>query len=302
MYRMSGDSSNVMSHPIRHAYGPQQLTLDSSIAVEDQCMKDDLYFNLMYKSFDSNAHGITHRINQLANTENANLRPISTELERNDKAWRSSLLDYRQMDSELERIQRDYEAIENNLARFRKADKRCSPEFKLIGTALLTDHSMAREHFDRSEYFPSTSTLPTDLSAWSSHSGTLTEIPSIYQLPSITDLLAARSNHTAVAATVAATPPPPPPPPPSKPERCQRESVKVEQPVQSQKESNEVRGSEPYYKCPVCWNCVRQRKPVSTTCGHVFCGSCIKAALRTTCKCPVCQRLMTTRQIFRIYL
>lgn len=56
------------------------------------------------------------------------------------------------------------------------------------------------------------------------------------------------------------------------------------------------------YKCPVCLKNVRHRKPASTVCGHVFCSSCIKTALRATCKCPVCQRLITTRQIFRIFI
>ncbi|XP_023178221.2 uncharacterized protein LOC111604401 isoform X2 [Drosophila hydei] len=59
--------------------------------------------------------------------------------------------------------------------------------------------------------------------------------------------------------------------------------------------------SEPY-KCPVCLKCVHHRKPASTVCGHVFCSSCIKTALRATCKCPVCQRLITARQIFRIFI
>ncbi|KAH8370738.1 hypothetical protein KR093_004840 [Drosophila rubida] len=321
MYRLSGDSINSMSHPIRRAYGPQQppqLSLDDSIEVEEQCMRDDLYFNLLYKSFDTSAHGITHRINHLASTENATDRPISAELERIDKAWRSSLLDYRQMDSELARIQREYEAIESNLTRYRNADKRSSPDLNLVGSALATiARSSAGERDNRRANSPP-STLSSDLNVRCQHSGALTEIPSSYQLPTVAELLAARnSRNTAVAApkpkpmpmptatatapppTVTPPPPPPPPLPLPQPEQCQRESATVEQPVRSQMDS--VRAPEPY-RCPVCWNCVRQRKPVSTTCGHVFCNNCIRTALRTTCKCPVCQRLMTTRQIFRIYI
>lgn len=56
------------------------------------------------------------------------------------------------------------------------------------------------------------------------------------------------------------------------------------------------------YKCPVCWKFVHQHQPTSTACGHVFCRSCIKTALQATNKCPVCQKLMTLRQVFRIYI
>ncbi|XP_030376262.1 E3 ubiquitin-protein ligase BRE1A [Scaptodrosophila lebanonensis] len=56
------------------------------------------------------------------------------------------------------------------------------------------------------------------------------------------------------------------------------------------------------YKCPVCLESVRQREPITTKCGHVFCNSCIQAALRTTHKCPLCNKKMTARQISRIYI
>lgn len=56
------------------------------------------------------------------------------------------------------------------------------------------------------------------------------------------------------------------------------------------------------HKCPVCLNFVHNREPATTTCGHVFCSKCIKTALIATCKCPVCQKLMTIRQVIRIYI
>lgn len=56
------------------------------------------------------------------------------------------------------------------------------------------------------------------------------------------------------------------------------------------------------YQCPVCLNSVQGREPATTTCGHVFCSNCIKTALSATCKCPVCQKLMTIRQLIRIYI
>ncbi|XP_030387682.1 uncharacterized protein LOC115634230 [Scaptodrosophila lebanonensis] len=56
------------------------------------------------------------------------------------------------------------------------------------------------------------------------------------------------------------------------------------------------------YKCPVCWESVRQREPVSTKCGHVFCNTCIQSVLRLTHKCPMCNKKMSSRQTFRIYI
>ncbi|KAH8382583.1 hypothetical protein KR009_004196 [Drosophila setifemur] len=56
------------------------------------------------------------------------------------------------------------------------------------------------------------------------------------------------------------------------------------------------------YKCPVCLEEVRRREPVSTKCGHVFCRECITSAISSTHKCPMCNKKLTIRQFFRIYL
>ncbi|XP_022211081.2 E3 ubiquitin-protein ligase RNF4-like isoform X2 [Drosophila obscura] len=56
------------------------------------------------------------------------------------------------------------------------------------------------------------------------------------------------------------------------------------------------------YKCPVCLESVRQREPYSTKCGHVFCRECIQTAIRTTRKCPMCNKKLNLRQTSRIYL
>lgn len=77
--------------------------------------------------------------------------------------------------------------------------------------------------------------------------------------------------------------------------------------IETERPAMEETKSEPFpdlqpYKCPVCWKFVHQHEPTSTACGHVFCRSCIKTALHANHKCPVCQKLMTLRQVFRIYI
>ncbi|XP_015037263.2 putative GPI-anchored protein pfl2 isoform X2 [Drosophila pseudoobscura] len=56
------------------------------------------------------------------------------------------------------------------------------------------------------------------------------------------------------------------------------------------------------YKCPVCLDCLLQREPSSTKCGHVFCRQCIESAIRATHKCPMCNKKLSIRQVTRIYL
>ncbi|EDV54814.2 uncharacterized protein Dere_GG21725 [Drosophila erecta] len=42
------------------------------------------------------------------------------------------------------------------------------------------------------------------------------------------------------------------------------------------------------YNCPVCLEDVREREPVSTNCGHVFCKKCIERAIANGRMCPLC--------------
>ncbi|KAM8721010.1 hypothetical protein ACLKA7_006960 [Drosophila subpalustris] len=56
------------------------------------------------------------------------------------------------------------------------------------------------------------------------------------------------------------------------------------------------------YRCPVCLESVRHREPCTTRCGHIFCKTCIEATVRTTHRCPLCQKKITQRQLLRIYL
>nr|XP_016935957.2 uncharacterized protein LOC108014373 [Drosophila suzukii] len=64
----------------------------------------------------------------------------------------------------------------------------------------------------------------------------------------------------------------------------------------------ELSQREDAYKCPVCMEGVRDREPVSTKCGHVFCRECIQTAISSTHKCPMCNKKLTARQYNRIYL
>lgn len=50
--------------------------------------------------------------------------------------------------------------------------------------------------------------------------------------------------------------------------------------------------------CPVCLECVIKRDPVSTACGHVFCGKCLEAALKVVKKCPMCKRALGAKGSF----
>jgi len=60
-------------------------------------------------------------------------------------------------------------------------------------------------------------------------------------------------------------------------------------------------------KCPVCLEafCIihkRGSRLVSTVCGHVFCGKCLPACVRTTGKCPTCRRPLGYQDFHLLYL
>lgn len=54
-------------------------------------------------------------------------------------------------------------------------------------------------------------------------------------------------------------------------------------------------------KCPVCLDSVPKEEVHSTTCGHLFCGPCIKNTVKTRKKCPMCNQKLNMKQIHRIY-
>ena len=59
--------------------------------------------------------------------------------------------------------------------------------------------------------------------------------------------------------------------------------------------------------CPVCMDGYAEiadsgRLLVSTLCGHVFCGQCLRDALRHSKRCPKCRKRVTHRQYHPIYV
>ncbi|KAI8986654.1 hypothetical protein BD414DRAFT_415840 [Trametes punicea] len=52
--------------------------------------------------------------------------------------------------------------------------------------------------------------------------------------------------------------------------------------------------------CPVCIE--PTSTPTATSCGHVFCSSCIRRALRVERKCPVCRRNAIPAELRRLFL
>ncbi|CEP02784.1 RING-type domain-containing protein [Plasmodiophora brassicae] len=52
--------------------------------------------------------------------------------------------------------------------------------------------------------------------------------------------------------------------------------------------------------CPICLDPIKELS--SSTCGHVFCHTCIREAVRIHHRCPSCQRKLNLRDIHRIYL
>ncbi|KAF1329883.1 Histone acetyltransferase hac-like 1, partial [Globisporangium splendens] len=52
-------------------------------------------------------------------------------------------------------------------------------------------------------------------------------------------------------------------------------------------------------KCSICLDTIDEM--TSTMCGHVYCGKCIRLAIRVTGKCPLCQRKLRPKDIHPLY-
>jgi len=60
-------------------------------------------------------------------------------------------------------------------------------------------------------------------------------------------------------------------------------------------------------KCPVCFASFLEIKEkhmtlMTTVCGHVFCEACIKAAVQTQPRCPICRRHLKRNDVHPIYI
>lgn len=55
-----------------------------------------------------------------------------------------------------------------------------------------------------------------------------------------------------------------------------------------------------HINCAICLDACR--KPTSTLCGHVFCEKCIKAAIASSHKCPLCKRKLSSKGIHPLFL
>jgi len=53
-------------------------------------------------------------------------------------------------------------------------------------------------------------------------------------------------------------------------------------------------------ECPVCLE--KMNKVTATTCGHIFCLECIKQAINTNSRCPLCKRRLAHNSIHPLYL
>lgn len=60
-------------------------------------------------------------------------------------------------------------------------------------------------------------------------------------------------------------------------------------------------------QCPICLDTLEQikaanKKVTSTTCGHIFCGPCIKQAVVESKQCPSCRKSLDMRKIHPIFI
>ncbi|XP_022995974.1 E3 ubiquitin-protein ligase RNF4-like [Cucurbita maxima] len=57
---------------------------------------------------------------------------------------------------------------------------------------------------------------------------------------------------------------------------------------------------EPKFSCPICMGPLVEE--TSTRCGHIFCKSCIRAAIAVQSKCPSCRKRVTAKELIRVFL
>lgn len=66
-------------------------------------------------------------------------------------------------------------------------------------------------------------------------------------------------------------------------------------------EEEEQHPKKPLISCPICMGPFVEE--MTTKCGHIFCKTCIKDAIKAQAKCPTCRKKITSvRQLIRVYL
>ncbi|KAL4523165.1 hypothetical protein Ndes2526B_g07970 [Nannochloris sp. 'desiccata'] len=58
-------------------------------------------------------------------------------------------------------------------------------------------------------------------------------------------------------------------------------------------------------KCGICLEAMggnTDRPMMAGSCGHVYCNSCLLAAVKTTKKCPTCRKTLQARQLHAVYV
>lgn len=63
--------------------------------------------------------------------------------------------------------------------------------------------------------------------------------------------------------------------------------------------SGKPKTKEPKINCPICL--CTAISPVSTLCGHLFCETCLKTAMRRKKECPICRTKLTKKKIHRLF-
>ncbi|XP_032593905.1 E3 ubiquitin-protein ligase BRE1-like [Drosophila grimshawi] len=271
-----------MAYPTRGSKGTQlpQNVLESLKRIDTKCLRDDRYFKLLYMNYDNNFLGLNSRVNHSDEVPN-----INAESNRSD--WRRTEKEIKEIKAELSLIKQKFDNLELSMESLR------------MGTEndILMD-APACSYSDINPIDAALSSRAQDLPTSISRSGNASvnsclRCPHIEPLPEMpAHSLALLDRLNILGDNEAATPftfyP--------------FRSASSERNLVEQSHNQRLSAVSEPYKCPVCLKCVQQRKPASTICGHVFCSSCIRTVLRATCKCPVCQSFITTREIFRIYI
>ncbi|XP_018797649.1 PREDICTED: uncharacterized protein LOC108974346 isoform X2 [Bactrocera latifrons] len=55
------------------------------------------------------------------------------------------------------------------------------------------------------------------------------------------------------------------------------------------------------FQCAVCLNSYLLHRPMVTQCGHLFCKRCIRQCISCQGKCPMCNRKLNSKSMFRVY-